>query len=174
MSKIYLIKEDMANTHTRKCSLSLVMRGIKLKSQQNTTTCLLTTEMKTMALLGIGEDGNAWESQCCVFPRVTCSISHSHTKICIQRHCSSGHATLQTGNNHVSVSTWGNTTRQREGTDCRPWNVRKTFKALCKVQKSQTRRAAYRVIPFTWDSGNDMTTETADEHSLGAGGGKGH
>lgn len=103
MSKIYLIKGDMANTHMRKCSLSLVMREIKLKSQQNTTTCLLTTKMKTMALLGIGEDGNAWESQCCVFPRVTCSISHSHTKICIQRHCSSGHATLQTGNNHMSV-----------------------------------------------------------------------
>ena len=36
-----------------------------------------------------------------VFPRMACSTLHSYTKICTQRHCSSGHATLQTVNNQM-------------------------------------------------------------------------
>lgn len=49
---------------------------------------------------------------------------------------------------HVSVSTWGNTTRQREGTDCRPWNARKTFKALCKGQKKPDKKSCVPCDPI--------------------------
>ena len=176
MSKIYFIKEDMTNTHMTKCSLSLVIREIKLKSQQNTATRLLTTNMKTMALLSIGEDGTDWESQCCggVSQNALFHFAFPHQDL----HTTS----LQLWSCHppdwkqpdVDVSTWGNITWQWEGTDCWPWNARKTFKALCKVKKSQTRKAVYRVIPFIWDSGNDKTTEIADQRLLGAGGGKRH
>lgn len=82
--------------------------------------------------------GLLWESQCCVFPE-DCSISHSHTKICIQ-------PSLQLWSchppdwkqPHVSVSTWGNTTRQREGTGfCRILKRQEDFQSTGQRAKKK-------------------------------------
>ena len=107
------------------------------------------TKMKMMALLSIGEDGNDWESQCCV------SVSQSDLFHFAFPYQGLHTMSLQLWScyppdwkqPHVDVSTWGNTMWQWEGTDLLILKHQEDFQSTVQSEKKPDKKSCVSCDP---------------------------
>lgn len=112
-----------------------------------------------VALLGIGEDGDAWESQCCVFPRVKACSMHS------TRSAYNVTAALVMPPSRLETTTcqcihWGILLGNRRDRLPDPETPGRLSKHCAKGKKARQEKAVQWQSHLPRDSGNDTTTET--------------